>query len=234
MNEPTNFPPAQTTTPLSALEIAGAICALVIHDLSNHVSGIVGNAEYATHVMNDPERLQKAIQGISQAAHLAGKLLEQCLPLQRQVATSSFPYETAQQAELIAETRGLAPGWRIISPAGLTGSIRAQPRWLAAALWQIVRETEAEQGEIEFACGPAVFPLVWRGAGANPGRPPALFQITLRYRAGQTLLPADGPISPDRPGLLAAHELIHLAKGQIHCRSLPPGRQEISVLIPLL
>ncbi|HEX4647022.1 MAG TPA: hypothetical protein VH598_15575, partial [Verrucomicrobiae bacterium] len=232
MNEPISPPAA--TNPLSELEIAGAICALVIHDLSNHVSGIVGNAEYATHVMNDPERLQKAIQGISQASHLAGKLLEQCLPLQRRVATSSFPCETAEQAELIAETRGLAPGWRLAGASGLTGSICAQPRWLAMAVWQIVRETEAEQGEIQFACGPAVFPVVWRGAGKNPGRPPALFQITLRYRAGQTLLPDDGSIPSDRPALLAALELIRLAKGQVHCRSIPPGRQEISVLIPLL
>jgi hypothetical protein len=232
MNEPIS-PPAQTS-PLSELEIAGAICALVIHDLSNHLSGILGNAEYATHVMNDPERLQKAIQGISQAGHLAGKLLEQCLPLQRRVTTSSFPCETGEQAELIAETRALAPGWRVVNPGGFTGSIRVQPRWFAAAVWQIVRETEAQQGEVEFACGPAVFPVAWRGAAKNPGRPPALFQITLRYRAGQMLLPADGPISPDRPGLLAAHELIRLVKGQIHCRLLPPGRQEISVLIPLL
>lgn len=222
------------TSPLSELEIAGAICALVIHDLSNHLSGILGNAEYATHVMNDPERLQKAIQGISQAAHLAGKLLEQCLPLQRRVVTSSFPCETAEQAELIAETRGLAPRWRLINPAGLTGSIRVQPRWLAAAVWQIVRETEAEQGEMEFGCGPAIFPVVWRGASKTPGRPPALFQITLRYRAEQTLLPEDGSIPSDRPGLLAALELIRLAKGQVHCRSLPPGRQEICVLIPLI
>ena len=33
-----------SVTPLSSLEISGAICARVIHDLANLVSGIMGNA----------------------------------------------------------------------------------------------------------------------------------------------------------------------------------------------
>lgn len=222
-----------TTTPLSALEVTGAICSRVVHDLSNLLSGIVGNAEYAQNPEVTPAEMQKAVQAISVSANAAGKLLGQCLPLQLLVSREAFPFDTSELALIIAEAAGLAPGWRVAEPAPLTGQVRVQPRWLSAAVWQIAREAEANSGELEFACGPAVFPVVWHGPGASATRQPDLFQITLRYRSDHPLFTKDGPANPDRFGLLAAYELIRRFKGQIHSRLKPPGRQEISVLIPL-
>ena len=109
-----------------------------------------------------------------------------------------------------------------------------QPRWLSAAIWQIAREAEVSRGEIEFVCGPAAFPVVWHGVNANASHPLALFQINLHYRSDQMLFSKEGPVNPGRFGLLAAHELIRRFKGQIHSSLKPPGRQEISVLIPLM
>jgi hypothetical protein len=229
MNE-TDIP----TTSLSALEISGAISARVMHDLSNLISGILGNAEYAQQSAADPASLQKAIRAISISANSAGKLLGQCLPLQRLVSGEAFPYEVSVQAAMIAEAAGLAPGWRVTVPLELTGQIRVQPRWLSAAIWQIAREAEVSRGEIEFACGPAVFPVVWHGNQPSADHPLELFRIGLHYRSDQMLFSKEGPVNPGRFGLLAAHELIHRFKGQIHSCLKPPGRQEISVLIPLL
>ena len=76
--------------------------------------------------------------------------------------------------------------------------------------------------------------MVWRGTNPNADRPLDLFQIRLHYRSDQMLFSKDGPVNPERFGLLAAHELIRRFKGQIHSCLKPPGRQEISVLIPLL
>ncbi len=222
------------TASLSALEISGAISTRVIHDLSNLISGILGNAEYAQQSPTDAASLQKAIQAISVSANAAGKLLGQCLPLQRLLSGESFPIDVSIQAELIAESAGLAPGWRVTTPLELSGQIRVQPRWLGAAIWQIAREAEASRGEIEFACGPAVFPVVWRGANSNADRPPDLFQIRLHYRSDHMLFSPEGPVDSGKLGLLAAHELIRRFKGQIHSCLKPPGRQEISVLLPLL
>jgi signal transduction histidine kinase len=216
------------------LEISGAICARVIHDLSNLTSGIIGNAEYAQNAGANSENLQKAIHAISLSANSAGKLLGQCLPLQRLVSGEAFSCETADMAAQIAEASTLASGWSPKAPSRLTGQVRVQPRWLAATVWQIARETEATRGEVQFSCGPAVFPVVWRGSNPNPERPADLFQITLHYRSEQMLFSADGPLNPERFGLLAAHELIRRFRGQIHARPKPPGRQEISILIPLL
>lgn len=222
------------TTSLSALEISGAISARVIHDLSNLISGILGNAEYAQQSATDPANLQKAIQAISHSANSAGKLLGQCLPLQRLISGEAFPFEVSVQAAMIAEAAGLAPGWRATVPLELAGQVCVQPRWLSAAIWQIAREAEVSRGEIEFVCGPAVFPVAWRGSNANASRPMNLFQIILRYRSDQALFSHEGPVNSARFGLLAAHELIRRFKGQIHSSLKPPGRQEISVLIPLL
>jgi hypothetical protein len=226
--------PQISIAPLSGLEMTGAICARVIHDLSNLMSGIVGNAEFAQNPEADPANVQKAIQAIGVSANAAGKLLGQCLPLQLLVANEAFPYDVSELALIIAESAGLAPGWRVAEPAPLNGQVRVQPRWLAAALWQIAREADTRNGEIEFASGPAVFPVVWHGTGANTRRPLDLFQITLRYRSDFALFAKDGPANPDRFGLLAACELIRRFKGQIHPRSKNPGRQELSILIPLI
>ncbi len=222
------------TTSLSALEISGAISARLIHDLSNLISGILGNAEYAQQSAADPASMQKAIRAISISANSAGKLLGQCVPLQRLVSGEAFPYDVSAQAAMIAEAAGLAPGWRATVPLGLTGQVCVQPRWLSAAIWQIAREAEVSRGEIEFACGPAVFPVLWHGANTNANRTLELFQISLHYRSDQVLFAKEGPVNPGRFGLLAAHELIRRFKGQIHSCLKPPGRQEISVLIPLL
>ena len=226
--------PEISIAPLSGLEMTGAICAKVIHDLSNLMSGIVGNAEFACNHEADPASVQKAIQAISVSAKAAGKLLGQCLPLQLLVANEAFPYDTSELALIIAEAAGLAPGWRVAEPAPLTGQVRVQPRWFTAALWQIAREADAQSGEIEFACGPAMFPVVWHGTGANARPPSNLFQITMRYRSDHALIGKDGPANPDRFGVLAACELIRRFRGQIHARSKTPGRQELSILIPLL
>ena len=220
--------------PLSPLEISGAISARVIHDLSNLVSGIVGNAEYALDAAADPASLQKAIQAIGVSANAAGKLLGHCIPVQKMVANSTFPYEAGEMAACIAESAGLAPGWRALVPPTLRGEIRVQPRWLSASVWQIARDTEVLGGEVEFACGPAVFPVVWRGPQSSADHPIDLFQITLRYRADYPLFSNDAPVNPECFGLLAACELIRRMKGQLQARPKPPGRQEISILFPLL
>jgi hypothetical protein len=232
----TSTPPREPETavaPLSGLEMTGAICARVIHDLSNLMSGIVGNAEFAQNPEADPVSVKKAITAISVSANTAGKLLGQCLPLQLLVANETFPFDVGELALIIAESGGLAPGWRVAEPAPLTGQVKVQPRWLAAAIWQLAREADSQTGEVEFACGPANFPVVWHGTTGTRG-PVDLFQIMLRYRSDHALLSKDGPANPDRFGLLAACELIRRFKGQVHARSKSPGRQELSILIPLL
>lgn len=221
-------------TPLSALELSGAVCARVLHDLSNMVSGIVGNAEYASRANPDSEEFRKAIQSISTSANSAGKLLGQCLPMQQALYKEAFSYDVSEQMDRIAESANLAPGWRVAAVPGLPGQIRVQPRWLTGAIWQLARETMSNRGEIEFACGPVMFPLVWHGPNPNQDRPLDLFQVTLCYRADQPLVTPDNPVNPERPGLLAAYELVKRFKGQIHLRPKPPGRQEIAVLIPLI
>ncbi len=220
--------------PLSALEISGAVSARIIHELSNLLSGIVGNAEYARVTTANPAGLQKAIQAISVSANTAGRLLGQCLPLQRSITCEAFPYEVSEQAYRIAEAAGLAPGWRAKVPPDLAGQVKVHPRWLAASIWQMARETQAPQGEIDFAAGPGVFPVMWNGPKPNPRMPLKVFRITLRYRAAEPLVSDESLLSPEQAGLLAAQELIRSFRGQIHFQPKPPGRQEICVLIPLL
>jgi hypothetical protein len=221
-------------SPLSALEISGAICARVVHDLSNLTSGIIGNAEYAQGAPPDSENLQKALRAISHSANAAGKLLGQCLPLQLRVSGEAAVIDADEMALRIIESAGLAPGWRAETTVRLTGQVRVQPRWLTAAVWQIACETEAPRGEVYISRGPAVFPIVWRGSKSDGDGPLELFHITLQYRAEQPLFSADGPVNPERFGLIAVHELVRRFRGQIHVRPKPPGRQEISILLPLL
>lgn len=225
--------PNSPITPLSPLEVSGALCARVIHDLTNLLGGIIGNAEYAQRPGADAESLRKAIQAISISANSAGRLLGQCMPLQQMVGRSAFPFDAVEQAALIGESAGFTPGWRVTPPASISGQINVQPAWLTSAIMQIARETETTMGEIQFACGPAVYPVVWSGPNTG-GQPVQLFQINLSYRGDFPLFPLSKEIEPEKFALLAAYELIHRFKGQIHARPKPPGRQEITVLLPLV
>src|SRR5580692_2287321 len=111
-------------SPLSALEISGAICARVVHDLSNLTSGIIGNAEYAQGAGPHPENLQRALDAISHSANTAGKVLGQCLPLQRLVSGEAAVIDADDMARRISETATLAPGWHGGATARLTGQVR--------------------------------------------------------------------------------------------------------------
>jgi signal transduction histidine kinase len=226
--------PDTSTSPFSALEISGAVSARVMHDLSNLLSGIIGNAEYAARATSTGADLSKVINAISTSANSAGRLLGQCLPLQQALSRETFPVEVSEQAAQIVETTGFAPGWRAVAPAELGGQIKVQPCWLTSLVWQIARETCASHGEVQFACGPAEFPIVWHGPTPNKDRALRLFQISLRYKSEEPLVSDTAPVTPDRPALLAAFELIKRFKGQIQSHTKPPARQEISILLPLL
>src|SRR5277367_4779190 len=101
--DPTDHDEA-SVPPLSALEISGAICARVIHDLSNLTSGIIGNAEYAQGDAVTPENLQKGLHAISLSANAIGKLLGQCLALQRLVSAEAAPVDADEMARRITES----------------------------------------------------------------------------------------------------------------------------------
>jgi hypothetical protein len=220
--------------PLSLLEVSGALSARVMHDLSNMLSSIMGNAEFAQRPGMDAERLQKALQAISASSHSAAKLLGQCVPLQQLVARAALPVETAEQAAAIEKSVNQAPGWKVTVPSKLSGKITVESRWLTAAVLQVAREANSSMGEIHFSCGPAVFPVTWSGSNPNPGQPVQLFQIKLLCRGEQPLFPLPKELEPAKFALLAASELIQRFKGQIYARPKPPGRQEIIILLPLV
>jgi len=105
------------TNPLSSLEISGAISSRVFHDLSNLMSGIMGNAEYLQNTTDaDPAALKHAIHAISISADSAGKLLGKCLPLQRLVSAEGFPYDAKERDKRIREK--LWAGRRVIRVSG--------------------------------------------------------------------------------------------------------------------
>jgi len=220
-------------SPLSALEISGAMCAVVVHDLANLISGILGNAEYAQGAETSPENLQKALAAIGQAANSAGKILGRSLPLQRLLSAEAVVIDADELARRICEAATYAPGWRAESTSRLTGQLRVQPRWLIAALWQIACEAQVQRGEIVISCGPSVFPVIWRRRPDSLG-PVDLFQVEFNYRSEEMMFTAGSPVNPERFGLFAASELIRRFRGQIDARPKPPGRQQISVLLPLV
>lgn len=226
--------PHSPMTPLSPLEVSGALCARVLHDLTNLLSGIIGNVEFMQRPDIDAENYQKAMQAIGDSAYAAGRLLGQSLPLQHAVSHSTFSFETAELAMCIAESAGMAPGWQVTAPPELVGQVLVEPRWLTSAVMQIARETDTTIGEIQFACGPAVYPVAWEGSNPNLGQPLQLFQINLSYRGDESLFPLAKELVPEKLGLLAASELVRRFKGQIHACTKPPGRQSITILLPLI
>jgi len=223
----------QPPSPLSSLEISGAISARVIHDLGNLISGIIGNAEYAQHAGADTDSREKALAAIRLSANNAGKLLGQCLPLHQLITREAFSVDTSDLAVAISDSSGLAAGWKVAINPQLTGKVFVQPRWLVSAVWQLAREAATSTGEISFATGPIPFPASWPVHFSGNSKPREVFQVTLSYRADQPLFLNGVLISAERCGVLAVQELVQRMKGQLYSRPKPPGRQEIHVLLPI-
>jgi hypothetical protein len=214
--------------PPPPLEQLGALSSLLVHELSNHLCVIAGNATFAQLSLNDPKQLATAVEAIVKASEVATRVLARCGDLRRTAADQLPPGEAAEVVNLLREVRAQHSGWSLEVPEDLTGALRVPSVWVAFAAEQVLLEAGVERGALRVrmvAADQALVPL-------PPNR--RFLEIRLAYQAAQAFSLKAARGTYERTGLLAAFELVRNCGGKIEGLTPSPSCQEALIYVPLV
>jgi hypothetical protein len=215
-------------TGLSALERQGALMPRFIHEVTNFLVVIAGNAHLAEQAANKPEIQAQSLQAIRQACTAADELIERCAAYQRSLDIDAPVTPTIAVRQAIVAANPAATSWPVVVEGSLKACIRAEPRWLAFSVWQMVRESRAAAGQIKLAeRPPAAFAHIRSFSGCHD-----LFQVEVLWHSGKPLLPETELQKPKRMPIAVVFGLLHWLDGQPFYRFTPPDSHSCLFLIP--
>ncbi len=218
---------------LSPMEMMGALTVRLIHDLSNHLTILAGNAQVLEMVRDNPERLAKVIDRIKTSATNAGELLDRFARLRQDLRLRSTPHALADCARELPAMNPLNAGWRVESGAGLEGQVSLEPRWIAFAVWQVALLSRAPQGRVLLTAGD--FPADWPSPVFVPARlrEKRLFRCELAWAGPGPWLDEKEAAKPMDLQLATAYEILKIVDGWAHYQFLPGDQHRFNLFFPL-
>lgn len=220
---------------LHSMEIMGSLTVRLIHDLTNHLTILAGNAQVLEMVKNNPERLQKVLDRIRTSSAAAGELLDRFAKFRHQLNFKSAPCSPEDCLRDIDTLNPLSPGWVVMPEGQLTGRLEMESRWLAFCIWQAALMTRAPKGSVHLSQGP--FPADWKAPGHVPLtiRQEHLLRCELRWRSPDLWLDEKQAAKPADLNLATVYELVKLVDGWVHYQPLPGGTDHrFNVFVPQL
>jgi hypothetical protein len=219
---------------MQSMEIMGALTVRLIHDLTNHLTILTGNAQVLEMVQNNPERLKKVIERIRHSSEAAGELIDRFAKFRHQLNFKSAPTTTDDCLRDLDTLNPLSGGW-IVHPLGeMTGRIEMESRWLAFAVWETAILSRSPKGKLQLSQGG--FPEDWNAPGHVPMRlrQERLFRCELVWQSPEPWLDEKEATKPTELNLATVHELIKLVDGWVHYQFLPAGEHRFNIFIPLV
>ena len=219
---------------LSPLEQEGVLFRQLIHDFSNHLAIVAGNAQAAEASLSDPATLQQALRAIGKACARANEFLTAYEQLPRDAQCESPIIELVSAVQTISEANPEPAGWELSIAGTLRGQIAAEARWIAFAVWQLVREAGTPNGEIrlmqsKFPNHLPRPPRLSRGMGQ-----PELFQIEIRWESPAALLPEHESSRPTNIRLAIVFGVLRWLNGWPIYRFAHPNRHWCLFCLPLV
>lgn len=237
MSGPTGNPlegdPRSNAPGLSPMEMMGALTVRLIHDLSNHLTILAGNAQVLEMVRDNPERLAKVVERIKTSATNAGELLDRFARLRQELRYRSTPHALADCLRELQNLNPLAAGWRVESGGGLEGRVALEPRWVAFAVWQVALLSGAPQGRVLLTAGD--FPADWLSPAYVPARlrEKRLFRCELTWSGPGPWLDEKEAAKPMDLQLATAYEVFKIIDGWAHYQFLPGDQHRFNLFLPL-
>jgi len=237
MTPPTQQPlagaPSSPAPGLSPLEMMGALTVRLIHDLSNHLTILGGNAQVLGLIRDDPERLAKVIDRIKSATTNAGELLDRFARLRQELRVRSDPHPVTECAREIAALNPFADGWTVEPSGEPAGRVSLEPRWVAFAVWQVARLGGVAQGRVALTEGS--FPADWPTPGHVPSRlrEKRLFRCELAWAGPGPWLDEQEAAKPMDLQLATAYEIFKIIDGWAHYQFLPGDQHRFNLFFPL-
>lgn len=214
------------------MEMMGALTVRLIHDLSNHLTILAGNAQVLELVRDNPERMAKVIERIKNSTTNAGELLDRFARLRQELRLRSDPRALTECAGEIAALNPLPGGWSVATGGELSGRVSLEPRWIAFAVWQVAGLCGAEQGRVELSEGN--FPPDWTAPAHVPARlrERRLFRSELTWNGPGPWLQDQEAAKPMDLHLATAYEIFKLVDGWAHYQFLPSGQHRFNFFFP--
>jgi hypothetical protein len=219
---------------MQPLEIMGALTVRLIHDLTNHLTVLAGNAEVMEMVQNNPERLKKVVERIRHASDAAGELIDRFAKFRHQLSFKPAPVSINDCLRDLESLNPLSGGWTVQPVGEMTGRIEMESRCLAFAVWETAILTNSPKGRVNLSPGP--FPEDWNAPGHVPMqiRGEHLLRCEVTWQSPEPWLDEKDSIKPSELDQATIYELIKMVEGWVHYQFLPAGEHRFNMFIPLV
>lgn len=214
MQPSTNPPPP--TSPLPPLEILGALSSRLLHDFSNHLAVISGNAQFAQMVVNDPQKLSKALQSLSKATEQVIHRVQQCSNYKQKLYENICKLNLIDLPKLINACNSIPEAWRFTSMVIPEDRIIFMDgKWVVHCIAATIRNTQSAEGTA------SIRSVHYREIPMRPGRkmrttaPDELLEVKLECALGLDESMEDIKNAFDDLPFLAGFEMLQLAGGWI-------------------
>lgn len=225
--------PTRLETELTNLELLGLLASRIIHDMKNKLAVISGHAQFAEMAKQNPKIAADGMAIIKRVSEDAGKHIEALAKLRRSLPAEHHVCDAGEAVKLLEELLAQKPGWQLRNPPPEPASpALVQSRWLKFLLQHFLSTCQAPTGEVIVDQALGEVPI--EGAEVAPLFPEKqCLRIRFHFRGNPNTTPiTDDPVRQFRT--LAVFELIRKLEGGLVLHASPDGREEITLLIPLL
>jgi hypothetical protein len=218
---------------LSPLESLGVLMSRLLHDLTNPLAVMAGNAQIAELAIGDPALLAQALKSMHQASNAAGELLDGYANYHRELGRDASAVALNEVADRIIATNPQPALWPVTRTGPIEGDVALEPRWLAFAVWTVARESGAATGTVECsrqsAHGARSRPLSFSAPTAS-----ARLGVALRGQSARPLFSNPQNTRPHALPLVVVWDLMRWVNGGIEYEILPAGAHRCWLEIPLI
>lgn len=231
-------PDPQQQRELSELEKSGVIMSRMLHELTNHLSVLVGGLQLIDSCKDDPELAAASMEAVRDAGKTIGEIVERYASFHRQV-----PYEAGaiQISEIVQEVQsGLSEfnqsegsDWNVVPPTALSLEAQIQARWVRYAVLEVVRQSHSKAGQVLFYSPGMAFD----GRGL---RQPVILPTTRTFLHIEVNWVSEKPVFQEidlfKPTDLSIATLIGIvrwARGQVSYAHLAPNQSRFWISLPL-
>jgi signal transduction histidine kinase len=225
-----SLPPGARLSPLESL---GVLMSRLLHDLTNPLAVLAGNAQVAGLAPVDPELQAKALKSIHQASDVAGELLDRYADFRRSFSQHPAEIPAGTVIDHLVQTNPHPALWPVTIAGDFRGWVAVEPRWVAFAIWALANASGAGAGTVECTRESS--------SRIRPRSTPAWstprsegLRISLRWQSDQLLFSSPETNRPDSLELAVIWELVRWMEGVIDYRLVSPAGHCCVVGIPLI
>lgn len=232
-SQPFEGEPRKHAAGLPPMEMMGVLMVRLIHDLSNQLTILAGNAQVLEMVRNNPERLGKVIERIKNSSANAGTLIDRFARFRQEMRLRTVPNSLAECLRSLDTLNPLTGGWVVDVRGDLAGEVALESRWVAFAVWQVAILCGVPRGRVTLSAGD--FPADWPAPAYVPSRlrEKQLFRCELAWSRPGPWIDDTEAAKPNDLALATAYEILKIVDGWAHYQYSADAAHRFNLFFPL-